>query len=131
MEAESLDQKSSDNDSHNQRSEETSTELNLIGQNPDDEGGGLNSPVELNDKSVSVSNEDSCIPRLQEISSSSSSSSSSEVSEPDNQPEEQLKIETDSNPNTNWDNKGQSMESILADWNEDIEAFEMMEKDEL
>uniref|UniRef100_A0A6I8SFK6 alpha-1,2-Mannosidase n=1 Tax=Xenopus tropicalis TaxID=8364 RepID=A0A6I8SFK6_XENTR len=30
-----------------------------------------------------------------------------------------------------WDNKVRPMESILADWKEDIEAFEMMEKDEL
>ncbi|XP_053325737.1 ER degradation-enhancing alpha-mannosidase-like protein 3 isoform X2 [Spea bombifrons] len=30
-----------------------------------------------------------------------------------------------------WDNKVQPIESILADWKEDIEAFEMMEKDEL
>lgn len=121
---ESMDQKSSDNDSHNQRSEEISTDLNLVSQDADGEG-GLNSPVESNSKSVSITNEDSCIPRLQEISSSS------KMSESDNHPEEQSKIDTDSNPSNNWDNKGQSMESILADWNEDIEAFEMMEKDEL
>lgn len=30
-----------------------------------------------------------------------------------------------------WDSKVQPMESILADWKEDIEAFEMMDKDEL
>uniref|UniRef100_A0A672URU7 alpha-1,2-Mannosidase n=1 Tax=Strigops habroptila TaxID=2489341 RepID=A0A672URU7_STRHB len=48
----------------------------------------------------------------------------------DNQPQEQ-KTETESNSKVNWDNKVQPMESILADWNEDIEAFEMMEKDEL
>lgn len=30
-----------------------------------------------------------------------------------------------------WDKKVQPMESILADWKEDIEAFELMEKDEL
>ncbi|XP_040215738.1 ER degradation-enhancing alpha-mannosidase-like protein 3 isoform X2 [Rana temporaria] len=30
-----------------------------------------------------------------------------------------------------WDKKVQPIESILADWKEDIEAFEMMEKDEL
>ncbi|XP_073439004.1 ER degradation-enhancing alpha-mannosidase-like protein 3 isoform X2 [Dendrobates tinctorius] len=30
-----------------------------------------------------------------------------------------------------WDSKVQPIESILADWKEDIEAFELMEKDEL
>lgn len=30
-----------------------------------------------------------------------------------------------------WDKKVQPIESILADWKEDIEAFELMEKDEL
>ncbi|XP_068096223.1 ER degradation-enhancing alpha-mannosidase-like protein 3 isoform X2 [Hyperolius riggenbachi] len=33
--------------------------------------------------------------------------------------------------NEQWDNKVHPIESILADWKEDIEAFELMEKDEL
>ncbi|XP_069593369.1 ER degradation-enhancing alpha-mannosidase-like protein 3 isoform X2 [Ranitomeya imitator] len=38
---------------------------------------------------------------------------------------------TEKSDNEGWDSKVQPMESILADWKEDIEAFELMEKDEL
>ncbi|XP_077134902.1 ER degradation-enhancing alpha-mannosidase-like protein 3 isoform X3 [Ranitomeya variabilis] len=38
---------------------------------------------------------------------------------------------TEKSENEGWDSKVQPMESILADWKEDIEAFELMEKDEL
>lgn len=121
---ESMDQKSPENDSHNQRSEEIATDLNLDSHHSGGGGGGLNSPTESSGNSFSLENQDSCVPKPQEASSS-------QLSEQDEYPEEQSKTESDSNPSNTWDNKGQSMESILADWNEDIEAFEMMEKDEL
>ncbi|XP_023562641.1 ER degradation-enhancing alpha-mannosidase-like protein 3 [Octodon degus] len=54
-----------------------------------------------------------------------------ECTDLDNQPQEQSETEEDSNPNVSWGKKTQPIDSILADWNEDIEAFEMMEKDEL
>uniref|UniRef100_A0A6J0TT82 alpha-1,2-Mannosidase n=1 Tax=Pogona vitticeps TaxID=103695 RepID=A0A6J0TT82_9SAUR len=122
LEMENMDQKSSDNDSQNQRSEEVSTDL--VSENPEGDS-GLSSLTELDSNSVSLINQDTCIPELQETSSSS------KVSRLDNHPEEQSKMETESSASNSWDNKGQSMESILADWSEDIEAFEMMEKDEL
>ncbi|XP_045694398.1 ER degradation-enhancing alpha-mannosidase-like protein 3 isoform X3 [Phyllostomus hastatus] len=54
-----------------------------------------------------------------------------ECTDLDNQLQEQSETEEDSNPNVSWGKKDQPIDSILADWNEDIEAFEMMEKDEL
>ncbi|XP_057583302.1 ER degradation-enhancing alpha-mannosidase-like protein 3 isoform X4 [Hippopotamus amphibius kiboko] len=54
-----------------------------------------------------------------------------ECTDLDNQLQEQSETEEDSNPNVSWGKKVQPIDSILADWNEDIEAFEMMEKDEL
>lgn len=53
-----------------------------------------------------------------------------ECTDLDNQLQEQSETEEDSNPNV-WGKKVQPIDSILADWNEDIEAFEMMDKDEL
>lgn len=54
-----------------------------------------------------------------------------ECTDLDNQLQEQSETEEDANPNVSWDKKDQPIDSILADWSEDIEAFEMMEKDEL
>ena len=54
-----------------------------------------------------------------------------ECTDLDNQLQEQSETEEDSNPGVSWGKKDQPIDSILADWNEDIEAFEMMEKDEL
>uniref|UniRef100_A0A8D0C0T7 alpha-1,2-Mannosidase n=1 Tax=Salvator merianae TaxID=96440 RepID=A0A8D0C0T7_SALMN len=124
LEMESMEQKSLDNESHNQQSEERSADLNLATQDPE-EVSGLDSPAESDSSGISLTNQGSCSPKLQETSGSSS------VSELENHPEEQSKSETESSSTSSWDSKGQSMESILADWNEDIEAFEMMEKDEL
>ncbi|KAG8132806.1 hypothetical protein E2320_010625 [Naja naja] len=124
LEMETVDQMSSDNDSHNQKMEEISADLNLVSQKSEGEA-DMSSFAESDSNSFSQTNQDSCTPEFQETSSSS------QAAEQDNHPQEQSKIETDSSPNNNWSNKDQSMESILADWNEDIEAFEMMEKDEL
>ncbi|XP_016080136.1 PREDICTED: ER degradation-enhancing alpha-mannosidase-like protein 3 isoform X3 [Miniopterus natalensis] len=54
-----------------------------------------------------------------------------ECTDLDNQVQEQSETEEDSSPNVSWGKKAQPIDSILADWNEDIEAFEMMEKGEL
>lgn len=54
-----------------------------------------------------------------------------ECTDLDNQVQEQSETAEDSTPNVSWGKKVQPIDSILADWNEDIEAFEMMEKDEL
>ncbi|XP_062067480.1 ER degradation-enhancing alpha-mannosidase-like protein 3 isoform X2 [Lepus europaeus] len=45
--------------------------------------------------------------------------------------EEQPETEDDGSASSGWTTKATPIDSILADWNEDIEAFEMMEKDEL
>ncbi|XP_051676979.1 ER degradation-enhancing alpha-mannosidase-like protein 3 isoform X3 [Oryctolagus cuniculus] len=45
--------------------------------------------------------------------------------------EEQPETEVDGSGSSGWATKATPIDSILADWNEDIEAFEMMEKDEL
>lgn len=44
---------------------------------------------------------------------------------------EQSETEEGPTSNISWGQKAQPIDSILADWNEDIEAFEMMDKDEL
>lgn len=54
-----------------------------------------------------------------------------ECTDLDNQLQEQSETEEEPTPNVSWGKKVQPIDSILADWNEDIEAFEMMEKDEL
>lgn len=54
-----------------------------------------------------------------------------ECTDLDNQLQEQSETEEDSNPNVSWGKKVQPIDFILADWNEDIEAFDMMEKGEL
>ncbi|KAM9324523.1 ER degradation-enhancing alpha-mannosidase-like protein 3 [Gastrophryne carolinensis] len=52
--------------------------------------------------------------------------------DPDSSPDTKHSVsETQNQKNGKSDSKGQPMESILADWKEDIEAFELMEKDEL
>uniref|UniRef100_A0A8D0HG28 alpha-1,2-Mannosidase n=1 Tax=Sphenodon punctatus TaxID=8508 RepID=A0A8D0HG28_SPHPU len=137
LEMENLDQKSSENDSHNQRSEEetsTSLEHSLVSQDPDGRAGSdvthldLVPAVDANSNSISLSQQESCNSESQEASAIQET----EHTELDSQPEEQSETGTDPNTDSNWDhNKIQPMESILADWNEDIEAFEMMEKDEL
>lgn len=43
--------------------------------------------------------------------------------------EEQSETEEDSNPNVSWGKEAQPMHPILANWNEDMEAIEMMEKE--
>ncbi|XP_065411721.1 ER degradation-enhancing alpha-mannosidase-like protein 3 isoform X1 [Chrysemys picta bellii] len=134
LEMENLDQKSSENDSHKQRPEETSAsqDLSLASQEPEGDGSSdvthldSLSPVDADSDSISISNQESCITEIHEANVQET-----ESTELDNQPQEQSQTETDSSSNVNWDNKVQPMESILADWNEDIEAFEMMEKDEL
>uniref|UniRef100_A0A674IHQ0 alpha-1,2-Mannosidase n=2 Tax=Terrapene triunguis TaxID=2587831 RepID=A0A674IHQ0_9SAUR len=134
LEMENMDQKSSENDSHKQRPEETSAsqDLSLASQEPEGEESSdvthldSLSPVDADSDSISISNQESCITEIHEANVQET-----ESTELDNQPQEQSQTETDSSSNVNWDNKVQPMESILADWNEDIEAFEMMEKDEL
>lgn len=132
---ENMEQKFSENYSHKQRSDESlrSQDPSLVSQQPaEDENSDtvhLDSlSVDADTDSVSISNQDSYI-----LENHEASIQETECTTLNNQPQEQTEMETDSDSNVNWDddNKVQPMESILADWNEDIEAFEMMEKDEL
>ncbi|XP_051480350.1 ER degradation-enhancing alpha-mannosidase-like protein 3 isoform X2 [Apus apus] len=134
LEMETMDQKLSENDSHKQNSEEApsaSQDVAAVSEEPEE---GENSdvtdpdslsPADTASDSVSISNQDSYVPGTEEAGAPEPA-----CTQGDHQPQEQT-TETESNSKVNWDNKVQPMESILADWNEDIEAFEMMEKDEL
>ncbi|XP_074078323.1 ER degradation-enhancing alpha-mannosidase-like protein 3 isoform X2 [Macrotis lagotis] len=134
LEVENMEQKSSENDSENQKSEKTASgfqDLTSISQESVEENSPVSQPESLSpadgDSAHGLSSkEDSCPTENQETVIHDG-----ECTELDNQAQEQSKTEEESSPNASWDNKVQPMESILADWNEDIEAFEMMEKDEL
>lgn len=133
LEMENMDQKLSENDSHKQNFEEASSasqDVVAVSEEPEGESSDVTdpdslSPAHADSDSVSISDQDSYTPGTVEASTPEPASMQG-----DSQPQEQ-KTETESNSKVNWDNKVQPMESILADWNEDIEAFEMMEKDEL
>jgi len=129
-----MDQKLPENDSHQENSEEAtaaSQDAGAVSEEPE-EGGRSDashpdplSAAHTDSESVPISNQDSYVP-----GTDGAGAPEPACTQGDGQPQEQ-KTETESNSKVNWDNKVQPMESILADWNEDIEAFEMMEKDEL
>ncbi|OXB56081.1 hypothetical protein ASZ78_009224 [Callipepla squamata] len=132
LEMENVDQKSSENDSHKQNSEEASSAPQDVGtvseEHKEEESSDVSdpdssSPAQSDSDSVSISDRDSYIPGPGEAATPEPA-----CTRGDDVPQEQ---QTESDSKVNWDNKVQPMESILADWNEDIEAFEMMEKDEL
>ncbi|KAF3823352.1 hypothetical protein GH733_010788 [Mirounga leonina] len=134
-EMENEEQPSSENDSQNQSAEQitsSSQEVDLVDQESPEES-SLNSQPESpssadmdNAASVSASEQNSNPMEIHETTSLDG-----ECTDLDNQLQEQSETEEDSNPNVSWGKKVQPIDSILADWNEDIEAFEMMEKDEL
>nr|KAF6396601.1 ER degradation enhancing alpha-mannosidase like protein 3 [Rousettus aegyptiacus] len=134
-ETENEEQPSSEHDPQNQSAEpmtSNSQEVDLADQESPEES-SLNSHPELlspadtdNAASVSPSEQNSNPTENHEPTSLDG-----ECTDLDNQLQEQSETEEDSNPNVSWGKKVQPIDSILADWNEDIEAFEMMEKDEL
>lgn len=133
-EMESEDQPSSENDSQSQSAEQTlslSQTVDLVDQetpeNPLDSHSEPSSPADTEETAGLAPSEQ--IPSSTE--SLETTSLDGECTDSDNQPKEQSETEEDSNPNVSWGKKVQPIDSILADWNEDIEAFEMMEKDEL
>ncbi|XP_063096367.1 ER degradation-enhancing alpha-mannosidase-like protein 3 isoform X3 [Cavia porcellus] len=133
-EMENEEQPSSENDSQNQSAEQTisiSQAVDLVDQKSSEES-SLNShsdssPADTDNAAGISSAEQTSNP----TESQEPTSLDGECTDLDNQPQEQSETEEDSNPNVSWGKKVQPMDSILADWNEDIEAFEMMEKDEL
>lgn len=135
LEMENMDQKSSESDAHKPNSEEApsdSQDAGAVGEEP--EGGGESSAVGDPDPLSAASTASASVPMAGE---DPHTSGPAEASAPeaactpgDSQPQEQ-NTQTEATSKAHWDSKVQPMESILADWNEDIEAFEMMEKDEL
>lgn len=135
-ETESEEQPFSENDSQHQSADQTagSQEADLVDQGPPGES-ALNSPPE----SLSPAAADSAAsapppeqsPGPAPAGAHGPASLDGECTDLDNQPQEQSETEEDSSPNASWGKKGQPIDFILADWNEDIEAFDMMEKGEL
>lgn len=132
---ENEEQPSSENDSQNQSAEQMtsiSQEIDLIDQESLEETSLNSHPESLspadtdNAASVSPSEQNS-----NPAENDETTSLDGECTDLDNQLQEQSETEEDSSPNVSWGKKVQPIDSILADWNEDIEAFEMMEKDEL
>nr|XP_020726226.1 ER degradation-enhancing alpha-mannosidase-like protein 3 isoform X4 [Odocoileus virginianus texanus] len=131
-EMESEEQPSSENDSQSaEQIASRSQEIDLVDQESPEESSVNSHPESLSPvdtdsaASVSSSEQDSNPTENHETTSLDG-----ECTDLDNQLQEQSETEEDSNPNV-WGKKVQPIDSILADWNEDIEAFEMMDKDEL
>uniref|UniRef100_A0A8I3VZN4 alpha-1,2-Mannosidase n=1 Tax=Callithrix jacchus TaxID=9483 RepID=A0A8I3VZN4_CALJA len=134
-EMENEEQSSPENDSQNQSDEQVSSssqEVDLVDQESSEESSLNSHPESLspadtdNVASISPSEQTSDPTENHETTNLNG-----ECTDLDNQLQEQSETEEDSNPNVSWGKKVQPIDSILADWNEDIEAFEMMEKDEL
>ncbi|XP_036198333.1 ER degradation-enhancing alpha-mannosidase-like protein 3 isoform X3 [Myotis myotis] len=122
-----------ENESQNQSAEQTtpgSQEVDLVdGASPED------SPLNSHPESSSPAATDSA------TASASPSQQNSDPTENHGPPgfdgectyldedEEQSETEEDSNPNVSWGKEAQPMHPILANWNEDMEAIEMMEKE--
>uniref|UniRef100_A0A8I5R182 alpha-1,2-Mannosidase n=1 Tax=Papio anubis TaxID=9555 RepID=A0A8I5R182_PAPAN len=134
-EMENEEQPSSENDSQNQSAEQISSssqEVDLVDQESSEENSLNSHPESLSpadmDNAASISpSEQTSNP----TENHETANLNGECTDLDNQLQEQSETEEDSNPNVSWGKKVQPIDSILADWNEDIEAFEMMEKDEL
>ncbi|ELW69736.1 ER degradation-enhancing alpha-mannosidase-like 3 [Tupaia chinensis] len=134
-EMENEEQPSSESDSQNQSGEQStsaSQEFDLVDQESPEE-----SSLDSHPESFSQADADSAV-SISPVEQTShptenheTPSLDGECTDLENQPQEQSETEEDSNPNVSWGKKVQPIDSILADWNEDIEAFEMMEKDEL
>lgn len=132
---ENEEQPSSENDSQNQSAEQitsSSQEVDLVDTESPEESSLNSQPEELSpadtDNAAGVSPSEQI---SNPIENHETTSLDGECTDLDNQLQEQSETEEDSNPNVSWGKKVQPIDSILADWNEDIEAFEMMEKDEL
>ncbi|KAB0344685.1 hypothetical protein FD754_021611 [Muntiacus muntjak] len=131
-EMENEEQPSSENDSQSaEQITSRSQEIDLVDQESPEESSVNSHPESLSPvdtdsaASISSSEQDSNPTENHETTSLDG-----ECTDLDNQLQEQSETEEDSSPNV-WGKKVQPIDSILADWNEDIEAFEMMDKDEL
>ncbi|GAB5583466.1 ER degradation-enhancing alpha-mannosidase-like protein 3 isoform X8 [Prionailurus iriomotensis] len=132
-EMENEEQPSSENDSQSaEQITSSSQEVDLVDQESPEESSLNSQPESLSpadmDNAASVSPSEQISNPME---NHETTSLDGECTDLDNQLQEQSETEEDSNPNVSWGKKVQPIDSILADWNEDIEAFEMMEKDEL
>ena len=124
---------SSENDSQSaEQIASRSQEIDLVDQESPEESSVNSHPESLSpvdtDSAASVSSSEQDSNPVENLETTSLDG---ECTDLDNQLQEQSETEEDSNPNVSWGQKAQPIDSILADWNEDIEAFEMMDKDEL
>ncbi|XP_006887823.1 PREDICTED: ER degradation-enhancing alpha-mannosidase-like protein 3-like isoform X1 [Elephantulus edwardii] len=135
---ENEEQPSPENDSQNQSAEQITSsfqDFDLVDQESPEESSPNSSPE--SSESLSPAEMDSATsisPSKQNsdpTENHETASPNGECTDLDNQRQQQSETEEDSSPNVSWGKKAQPIDSILADWNEDIEAFEMMEKDEL
>ncbi|KAI4563336.1 hypothetical protein MJT46_010945 [Ovis ammon polii x Ovis aries] len=132
-EMENEEQPSSENDSQSaEQITSRSQEIDLVDQESPEESSVNSHPESLSpvdtDSAASVSSSEQDSNPVENLETTSLDG---ECTDLDNQLQEQSETEEDSNPNVSWGQKAQPIDSILADWNEDIEAFEMMDKDEL
>lgn len=132
-EMENEEQPSSENDSQSaEQIASRSQEIDLVDQESPEESSVNSHPESLSpvdtDSAASISSSEQDSNPVENLETTSLDG---ECTDLDNQLQEQSETEEDSNPNVSWGQKAQPIDSILADWNEDIEAFEMMDKDEL
>lgn len=85
-------------------------------------------PEEVNPSEESVSPPDEEVSPSDEVSPSEEGASPSET---DHEPKVERDSEKREEPEGDTDLSSQSVDELLADWREDLEAFQQMEKDEL
>ncbi|CAI9571869.1 unnamed protein product [Staurois parvus] len=124
LEDESGTQKSTENDSRKDIPTETSISQQNLADTQDSE-----------EETVSESKSETSQPHKTDSSLHTKNEDVSPDSKPalpeDTQSTGDTVQNSDKSKPERWDKKVQPIESILADWKEDIEAFELMEKDEL
>lgn len=88
-------------------------------------------PAEVTSSHEEVSSVDEDTSHAGEVSPPSEEGSPTEAEEDTAQPEEERDSEKKEEPEGVTDSSSQSVDELLADWREDLEAFQQMEKDEL
>ncbi|MEE6514180.1 hypothetical protein FKM82_022203 [Ascaphus truei] len=128
LEGESGEQRPVENDSQKQVPEEASMPQDhcVSKQDSKDEASVISQP-ELDS---SANSDNSPLPK-EDLSSESSKTNAEDLKNSGDDLQVHSGSSDDPRNKEKWDNKVQPIESILADWQEDIEAFEIMEKDEL
>ncbi|XP_029473471.1 ER degradation-enhancing alpha-mannosidase-like protein 3 [Rhinatrema bivittatum] len=136
VEMEKLEPKSPENESQNQRAEESTSTSQGLSLDRQEEAGEGNCPQPLPAPSlpaVTSQAEEELSPEISitEEGTETGQEDSEVARKADGMPQEQTEPETDPKQSNTRSQKAQPLDSILSDWQEDIEAFEIMEKDEL